>query len=83
MRMTFKILFTQVSRCLTGVDSYTILEIKKVREVGRGHFPSILIARHNGEEFDLKKIFCKHRDQKGKKFPKKVKTLNDLKIQKQ
>ena len=64
------------------VDSYTILEIKKVREIGTGHFASALIGRHNEEEFVLKKIFCKHCDQEGKKFPKEVKILNDLKIQK-
>ena len=52
--MAFKIPFIQASRCLTGVDSYTILETKKVREIGRGHFASVLIARHNGEEFVLK-----------------------------
>ena len=80
--MAFKIPFIQASRCLTGVDSYTILETKKVREIGRGHFASVLIARHNGEEFVLKEIFCKHWDQERKKFPKKVKILNDLKIQK-
>ena len=77
-----KIPFIQAIWCLTGVDSYTISEIKKVREIGRGHFASVLIARHNGEEFVLKKIFCKHWDQEGKKLPKKVKILNDLKIQK-
>ena len=60
MRMIFKILFIQASRCLTGVDSYTVLCIKKVREIGRGHFTSILIARHNGEEFVQKKMSCKH-----------------------
>ena len=36
--MAFKILFIQASWCLTGVDSYAILETKKVREIGRGHF---------------------------------------------
>ena len=71
--MAFKIPFIQVSRCLTGVDSFTILV----------HFASILIARYNGEELVLKEIiFYKHWDQEGKKFPKKVKILNDLKIQK-
>ena len=58
--MAFKIPFTQASRCVTGIDSYTALEIKKVREVGRGHSTSVLIATHNGEEFFLKKMFCKH-----------------------
>ena len=58
--MAFKIPFIQTSRCLTGENSYTILEIKKVREIGRGHFALVLAARHNGEEFVLKKIFCKH-----------------------
>ena len=43
---------------MKGVDSYTILETKKVREIGRGHFASVLIARHN-EEFIVKEIFCK------------------------
>ena len=80
--MAFKIPFIQTSRWLTGVDSYTILD-KKVREFSRGHFASVLIARHNGEEFILKEIFCKRWDQEGNKFPKKVKILNDLKIQKQ
>ena len=80
--MAFKILFIQASRCLAGVDSYTILEIKKVREIGREHFASALIARHNAEEFVVKEILCKHRDQEEKKFPKKFKILNDLKIQK-
>ena len=51
--MSFKISFVQASRCLTGVKSYAILEIKKVREIGRGHFDSVPIARHNGEEFVL------------------------------
>ena len=59
-----------------------ILEAKKVREIGRGHFAPVLTARHIGEEFVLKEIFCKHWDQEGKKFPKNVKILNDLKIQK-
>ena len=36
----------------------------------------------NGKfKFVLKEIFCKQRDQKGKKFLKKVKTLDDVKIQ--
>ena len=52
--MTFKIPFIQGSRCLTGSDSYTIFETKNVREIGRGHFALVLIARHNGEEFVLK-----------------------------
>ena len=39
---------------MTGTDSYTVLETKKVREIGRGHFASLLIARHNGEEFIVK-----------------------------
>ena len=60
LRMALKIPFIQASRCLTSVDSYTILEKKKVREIGRGHFGSVLIARHNGEEFVLQKTFCKH-----------------------
>ena len=68
---------------MKGVDSCTILETKNVREIGRGHFASVLIARHNGEEFIVKEIFCKHWDQQGKKFLKKFKILNDLKIQKQ
>ena len=55
--MSFKIPFIQASRCLTGVDSYTILETKITV---RGHVASALIARHNGEEFFLKEIFCKH-----------------------
>ena len=55
-----KVSFIQASRCLAGVDSYTILETKKVREIGRGNFASGLIARHNEEEFVLKEIFCKH-----------------------
>ena len=57
---------TGCSQCLIGVDSYTILETKKVREIGRGHFRSVLIARHNGEEFIVKEIFRKHWDQEGK-----------------
>ena len=61
---------------------YTVLEAKKVREIGKGHFASVLTARHIGQEFVLKEIFCKHWDQEGKTFPKKTKTLNDLKIQK-
>ena len=58
--MAFKIPFIQASRCLTGVDTYTILETKKIRETVWGHFTSVLIAGHNGEEFGLKEIFCKH-----------------------
>ena len=58
--MAFKIPFIQASWCLSGVDSYTILEPKEVREIGREHFASVLIARHNGEEFVVKEIFCKH-----------------------
>ena len=58
--MAFKIPYIQGGRCLTFVDSYTVLEIKKVREIGRGHFASVLTARHNGEDFVLKKMFCKH-----------------------
>ena len=58
--MALKISFIQARRCLTGADSYTILETKKVREIDRGHFISVLIAKHNGEEFVLKDIFCKH-----------------------
>ena len=54
--MTFKIPFIQASRCLTGIDSYTVFETKKVREIGRGHFASVLIARHNGEEFIVTEI---------------------------
>ena len=55
--MEFKIPFIQASRCLTSVDSYTILEIKKVKEIAKGGFASVLTARHNGERFVLKKIF--------------------------
>ena len=40
--MTFKIPFIQARRCLTGVDSYTILETKNVREIGKGYFASVL-----------------------------------------
>ena len=47
-----------------------------------GHFASVLTARYIGEEFVLKEIFCKQRDQERKKFPKKVKIVNNLKIQK-
>ena len=79
LRITFKIPFIQTTRCVTGVDSYTILETKKVREID---FASVLIAWHKGEKFVLKEIFCKHWDQEGKKFLKQVKILNDLKIQK-
>ena len=47
--MAFKISFIQARWCLTRVDSYTILETEKVREIGRGNFVSVLIARHNKE----------------------------------
>ena len=57
--MTFKIPFIQANRCLTGVDSDTILETKKVKENSRGHFVSVLIARHNEEKFVVKEVFCK------------------------
>ena len=57
--MAFKIPFIQGSRCWTGVDCYTILETKKVREIGWGHFASVIIARQNEEEFVVKEIFCK------------------------
>ena len=40
--MAFKISFIQASLCLIGIDSYTILETKKVREIDRGHFASVL-----------------------------------------
>ena len=46
-----------------------------------GHFASVLIAKHNGEEFILKEIFYKQ-DEKRNKFSKRFKILNDLKIQK-
>ena len=82
MITAFKIPFIQASWCLAGIDSSTILESKKVRKIGRGYFASVLIARHNGEEFVVKEILCKLWDQKGKKIPKKVKLLNNLKIQK-
>ena len=58
--MAFKIPFIQASRWLTGADNYTILETKKVREIGRGYFASVQTARYIGEEFVLKEIFCKH-----------------------
>ena len=64
-------LFIQASRCLTGVESCR--DKKKVREIGRGHFASVLTARHIGEEFVLNKIFWKHWDQEGQKFPRKSK----------
>ena len=76
--MAFKIPFIQASQFLTGAKK----ETKKVREIGRGHFASVLIVRHNGEEFVVKEVFCKQWDQERTKFPKKVKILNDLKIQK-
>ena len=60
LRMAFKIPFIQASRWLTGADNYTILETKKVREIGRGYFASVLIARHNGEEFVLTEILCNY-----------------------
>ena len=59
-RIAFKIPFIEASQCLTGVDSYTILETKKIREIGRGHFASVIVARHNGKEYLLKEIFCKY-----------------------
>ena len=52
--MAFKISFIQAIRYLTGVDSYAILQTKEVREIGKEHFASVLIARHNGEEFVVK-----------------------------
>ena len=58
---------------MTGVDSYTILETKNVREIGKGHFALVLMARPNGEEFVVTEIFCKHFDQEGKKFRKNIK----------
>ena len=64
--MAFKIPFIQASQFLTSVKNKT----KNYRKIGREYFASVLIARHNGE------------DQEGKKFPKKVKILNNLKIQK-
>ena len=73
MRMTFNIPFIQASRRLTGVDSNTILEIKKIRETGRGYFASVLIARQNGEEFVLKKYFVNIESKKEKKFQKNSK----------
>ena len=42
--MAFKTPFIQASQCLAGADCYTVLEIKKVREIGRGNFASVLIA---------------------------------------
>ena len=91
MRIAFKIPFFPASWCLKGVGSYTILETKKVkggggalkvRGIGRRHFASVLIAKHNGKEFAMKEIFCKHWDKEGRKFSKKFKILNTLKIQK-
>ena len=80
--MAFKIPFIEATWCLASADSYTILETKKVTETGRGHLASVLIAKHYGEGFVVKEIFCKHGDQEGKKFPKKVKILNNMKTQK-
>ena len=48
--MTFKIPFIQASRCMIRVDSYTILETKKVREIGRGHFASLRPRRKETSE---------------------------------
>ena len=42
--MKFKIPFIQGSWCLTSEDSCTILQLKKVGEIGRRHFASVLIA---------------------------------------
>ena len=55
---------------LDRVDSYTILETQKIREIGRVNFASVLVARDNGEEFVLKEIFYKHWDQKRKEISK-------------
>ena len=54
--MAFEIAFIQASWCLTGADSYTILETENAGEIGRGPFASVLIARRN-EEFYLKEMF--------------------------
>ena len=54
--MAFEIPFIQASWCLTGADSYTILETENAGEIGRGPFASVLIARRN-EEFHLKEMF--------------------------
>ena len=48
LRMVVKIPFIQARHCLREVDSYTILETKKVGEIGRRHFASALIAKYNG-----------------------------------
>ena len=55
--MALRVLFIPADLRLTGagcVDSYTILEKEKVKEIGRGHFASVLLARHNGEAVVLK-----------------------------
>ena len=59
--MEIKTPFIQASQCLTGVESYICyFRDKKVREICRRDFASLLTARHIGEEFFLKDIFCKH-----------------------
>ena len=47
--MTFKTQFIQTSGSFTGEDSYTILETKKVKEIRKAHFASVITARHNGK----------------------------------
>ena len=45
MKTAFNIPFIQASQCLEGVNSYTILETNKVREIATGHFTSLRLRR--------------------------------------
>ena len=80
--MAFKVPFIPTKRHLEeadGIDSFTLSKTQRIKIIGKGAFPSAVLAKHNGEEVVFKKVLSKHWDDEGKKFLKEVKILNSVK----
>ena len=80
--MALKVPFIPTKRRLedaNGIDRFTLSETERIKVIGKEAFASVVLAKHNGEEFVLKEMLCKHWDDEEKKFLKEVKILNSVK----
>ena len=71
--MAFKVPFIPTKRRLEdayGIDRFTLSETERIKVIGKEAFASVVLAKHNGEEFVLKEMLCKHWDDEGKKISK-------------
>ena len=71
LRMAFKIPFTQASRCLTGVDSYTVLETKKLEKLVGGILLQYLHLGIMEKNLSWKKYFVNIETKREKNFQRK------------